>query len=741
MSWMQKLYETYENCSSMIGKIESDNKIPLLPIYHTTQKAHIEIVIDGEGNFKRAKVVPKDQARTIIPCTESSGGRTSGESAHPLCDKLQYVAADYNKFSGGESYFIAKISKNDLKTCGKEADLEPLMVELRQNSYLDNDGTIQEEFGRLAKFDELCINKSREKKKEKIYKILYEKNNNTFNRLLDDWCKSKYIHPKAMAVFKYIQKGNVIKDLVDHKILYVGRDGKLLNKRDGKKQNKEQIDIFDLLPGRENKKKGIFENWQADAFVRWVVEKEGEECSKTWEDKELWTKWINYYSNSKSQKGLCYVTGEERPYAEQHPAKLRSDGDKAKIISSNDWDGFTFRGRFTDTKDDNTYQACGVGFDVTQKVHSALRWLISRQGKVFYIKGDGGRKQPGLSIVAWASSGKPIPSITEDSLSVIGFDDLPSDEPIVVSTAQDVAIRFKHRMIGYASQLGNTDSIIVMGLNSASKGRLAITYYREDLTGSDFLNKIENWHKTCEWVHEYRYKDIQDKETKKNNRFFQPFIGAPAPIDIAEAAYGTKADDKLKNATVERILPCIIEDRQIPKDILESVAKRACKRVSMKEWEWKKALSIACALYKKYNKREVYSMSLEPNRNTRDYLFGRLLAAADCMERFALFLSEKNRDTNAARLMQRFSDRPCSTWKTIELSLVPYKARLGGRAKKYSDVIDEVHNLFISPEDYASDKPLSCEFLLGYHCQREKLKPKKGELKDINETVDDNEQN
>src|SRR3990172_875890 len=72
---------------------------------------------------------------------------------------------------------------------------------------------------------------------------------------------------------------------------------------------------------------------------------------------------------------------------------------------------------------------------------------------------------------------------------------------------------------------------------------------------------------------------------------------------------------------------------------------------------------------------------------------------------------------------------PCSTWKTIELSLIPYKARLGGRAKKYQDVIDKAMCLFDPAEDFTSDKPLSGEFLLGYHCQREALKSKKDEPK------------
>ena len=87
--------------------------------------------------------------------------------------------------------------------------------------------------------------------------------------------------------------------------------------------------------------------------------------------------------------------------ADQHPAKLRNDGDKAKLISSNDTSGFTFRGRFL-TAD----QAATVGFETTQKAHFALRWLISRQG---YRKGD-------LAIVAWATSGASIPKPTDDPI-------------------------------------------------------------------------------------------------------------------------------------------------------------------------------------------------------------------------------------------------------------------------------------------------------------------------------------
>ena len=126
-------------------------------------------------------------------------------------------------------------------------------------------------------------------------------------------------------------------------------------------------------------------------------------------------------------------------------------------------------------------------------------------------------------------------------------------------------------------------------------------------------------------------------------------------------------------------------------------------------------------------------MTLEPERKKRDYLYGRLLALAENLEEWALNEANQKRQTNAARLMQRFAERPYSTWRTLELALTPYKARLGGKAYSRQRMIDEVIASFDS-NDFLSDKRLSGEFLLGYHCQREALRSSKN---GNNETTDE----
>jgi len=651
MSWIHKLYETYENCQSMIGVSSDENQETLLPICHTTSKAQIEITIDQDGNFKRARVVPEDKARTIVPCTESSGGRTSGEAPHPLCDKLQYVAADYKKYGGGKAHYFS--------------------------SYQD---------------------------------------------LLRKWCESEYSHTKAKAVLKYIEKENVIKDLIEYQVLFIGTDNKLTEKWDKK-----------II-------KDASKSQQDDAFVRWIIENTNDPQTLVWTDSSLFQSWINYYLSTKEKSILCYVIGEENSVAEQHPRNIRRDGDGAKLISSgktkdqngkekvNDTTGFTFLGRFSDAS-----QACSISLDVSQKAHLVLRWLIGRQGKVFY---EGKPKKPGLTIVAWATSGKDIPDPLADPTTILGFNEMQSDSEPSASTAQELALKLKKKIVGYSADLGDKTDIVVMGLDSATRGRMAISFYQE-LTGSDFLNRVEEWHRTCSWIHDYGQKEIVDSKTGKENKVHFRFVGAPAPSDIARAAYGHRVDDTLRKKTVERLLPCIIDGQKIPLDLVNSAVTKASNRVSMEGWEWNKTLSIACALYRKYHEKENYDMALEENRKTRDYLYGRLLALADNLEQWALNEAGEKRRTNATRLMQRFADHPFTTWKTIELSLEPSKARLGFKSIEMQQLISQVVAMF-EPDDFLNDKKLNGEFLLGYHCQREDIKNRiiekqKSKLKQNNE--------
>ncbi len=632
MNWIQSLYETYENCNSSIGYVSGAPR-PLLPICHITVKAHIEVVIDGNGNFRRARIVDKDEATTIIPATESSAGKAgSRPKSHPLSDKLQYLAGDFTAYGGVVNSGFAK------------DPAEPF---------------------------------------------------HEYVALLTAWCQSEYAHPKACAVLAYVQKKTLVRDLVAQGILLLDDDGKLVSKENANRDRNTK-DIFSVV------------NPQYQAVVRWVVEPPpASDEHRTWMDNTLWDSWTNYYLNSREATGLCLVTGEEQLLTNNHPKYILREGDGAKLISANDTSGFTFRGRFL-----NDEQACGVGLETSQKAHYALAWLISRQGY----------QREKLAIVAWATSGVSVIQPTDDPIDAL-FGDLPIEKIPQADTGQTVAIRLKKKIAGYRQEIGDTTGLVVMAVDSATPGRLAIVYYRR-LSGFAFLVRIERWHESCSWKHTYRYVEEKDEKGKTKRRYI-PFVGAPSPSAIAEAAYGTRLDAKLRKATIKRLLPCIVDEQPIPHDLVESVVRRASNRAGLGHWEWEKALSIACALFRKFKEgKENYDMTLDETRTSRDYLYGRLLAIADVLEERALSEAEKNRPTSATRYMQRFSQRPFQTWKQIHDSLTPYLMRLGNKAYYYKNLIAEVKGLF-DPDDYVDNRPLTGEYLLAYYCQRQKMWAKK----------------
>jgi CRISPR-associated protein Csd1 len=657
MNWIEALYQTYNNCVVEVGAIKEGRDELLLPLSHTTQNANIEITLDHEANFVSAKILPKKQQKTLVPCTEQSGGRAGSKpTSHPLCDKLQYLAGDFIEYGG-------------IVTSGFSSNpLEP---------------------------HQECLS------------------------LLNNWQKS-HPHQKIQIVVDYINKNRLIRDLVSHKIIPTVSSSTGLESflHEWKEKEIDPPEIFASLPATSTPQ---------DSFIRWRVEIPSDLIPNLCEDPSVWKSWSEHYKTTQKVSGLCYVTGKKEPLAIQHPAKLRHAADKAKLISSNDGSGFTFRGRFTDP---SGLEAASVSFDVTQKAHNALRWLISKQGT----------RLGEQAIVAWSINNQEIPNPLDSSLQLATDSDEEEDidklleqeqrdriaSLEVANTGQNVALALKQKLLGYRKALGDTSKILVISMDSATPGRMALTYFRE-LTASEFLDRIEKWHDTTAWLLYHN----------KGRRFF----GAPSPYEIAQAAFGSRLDDKLKSATYRRLLPCIIEARPIPDDLVRSCIQRASARISLEDWEWEKALGISCALYRKQqiqkNNQQNYTMSLDTERTTRSYLYGRLLAIADVLEQAALN-KEENRPTNAARMMQRFSSRPYDTWPTLYQRLDPYirrlKANKPGLLHRYQTELDAINNLFL-PADFTDDSKLDGEYLLGYHCQRSALYTKKSNDLDSEKTT------
>ena len=657
MSWMQKLYRTYE---SILEQGVTDDAEPLTPVGHTIQNAHIVIVIDGQGNFQTARVMPPKTA-ILLPATESSENRTSGEAPHPLADKIQYVAKDYADY-GGE-----------------------------KKAYFDG-----------------------------------------YLKQLKAWCESPFAHPKVQAVLHYVAKGRVVADLVEAGIFQLDSGNKVLNKWEAEG---DAPSIFSVLP----KTKGEIEF--GSALVCWQVEIAGDVHSQTWTDKTIQQSWADYAASGKAEKGFCLVQGEEAVISTMHPAKLRHTGDKAKLFSSNDTAGYTFRGRFATAE-----EAASVSADVSAKAHSALRWLISRQG---IRNGD-------QVTVAWAISGKPVPSPMKDISSELDWADMDNwdisavenpdettaqrlPENLEVSPewsaniGQKAAEIIKKKLYGYRKELKAHEQISLIMLDSATPGRMALTYYQEFLPADYFAN-LDAWIDDFSWYQRYSIEVPNGKKTDKRTQWrFVP----PSPYSIAEAVYGKSLSDTLKKQLYARLLPVIAGGTSvpIPEDLVQKSFQAACNPNGCENWEWQRNIGVACALYKGWrarhhdlSQRRTYPMSLDTQNRSRDYLYGRLLAVAENTESYALYLAGEKRATTAERYMQRFAEHPFATWRNIELALKPYQERLRNNGKDTgAQAIGEIMELFAT-DDFTCDDKLSGEFLLGYHCQKMEIARRIAEL-------------
>lgn len=519
---------------------------------------------------------------------------------------------------------------------------------------------------------------------------------------LKNWVESEYTHSMVQAIYCYLGKKTLIRDLVSVHTLELDDTGKLTDKT--------KIHGFG----------------QTGANVRFVVS--GDWLPReVWKNRELYTRYDTYYRQKLQGERLCYVSGEIRPCSDKHPSRIRNSGDKAKLISGNDESGFTYRGRFTAKE-----QAVSVGYEVSQKAHNALRWLIRMQG---YTRDES-------AIVAWMTNrDMPVPNPCGDSVSAFtDMDEFDFDfENIGMEgdqnrskhdTGKYFAQQFNRAVNGYAGKIETDDRVAIIALDAATTGRLSIVYY-EEMGGRQYIDAIRSWQQCCRW--ERSIKVGRDEE----NRQRMTCECTPSPRDMALAAFGVQrgngwleADKKLLRDTVNRLLPCITQGVRIPQDIIRAAVRRASMPQTMDEFVWyNDVLRVVCAMIRyKYEKGDKRMEDFLTERiDDRNVLFGRLLAVCDYMEQRAMFEKDQNgkiieqRTTNAKRYWNAFSRRPAKTYQIIHERLNAYIEKLKGYEwKKFEEWTSEIMS-HISPSEF-DNRALSEYYLPGYYLQMEYMK-------------------
>ena len=477
---------------------------------------------------------------------------------------------------------------------------------------------------------------------------------------LTDWAGSIHSHPKLEPVLRYVKSGTILSDLA--------RCGLVKCNSKGEPENEKML-------------------------VRWrILGGEPEAC---WLDNSLFDSFTAYYLSAQNGASeFCMVTGEEGIAAAQHPKGIVSINGNAKLISANDSNGFTYRGRFAEES-----QALTISYEASQKAHNALRWLVDNQSaRVMF----GGR-----TFLCWNPQGK---TIIQPHLPF-----MPPPKPIFKPS--DYREELRKTLNSKKAELKLSDDVVIAVFDAATTGRLSLTYYNE-LMGQDFLQRLHDWDATCCWPH------------------WKFGIQSPSLHQIANCAFGTQRDGRLETderilrQQMQRLIACRVDRGMLGTDLLKALTDRASRPQAYDHFVWEDILFTACAVIRKYRIdrfKEEWNMALEPERKDRSYQFGRLLAIMEKVERDTYGTGE-SREPNAIRLQSVFCQRPMDTAYNLEKQLErAYFPRLKPASRIwYKNQMSEIMEI-ISSFPGEENKPLDSTYLLGYYLQRSALYTKKND--------------
>ena len=515
-----------------------------------------------------------------------------------------------------------------------------------------------------------------------------QKANNVRNKAyltkLSEWCLSDKCPDQVNVIRTYLEKTTVTADLISCDILETDDNGKL--------------------------PKGKYDKH----MVRFIV-LGCEGISETWKNKEIISAYQKYYTDyldRNQSKSICFISGEMQPIAGNHPKGILAASYGAKLVSANDMTDFTFRGRFS-----SPGEAYSVSYEDSQKAHLALKWLADMQG---YTIGNGNSKR---TYVCWNPKGKPLPM-----KDILGFS---TDDENVPKTMPEYKRKIRDAINGYKIDFRENDQIIVMSLEAATTGRMSITYYNE-LRASDFFERIQKWYDNCNWGY-----TTFDKEKRPRLE-----IKTPTLRDIIRYAFGTeqgdmvKVGDKVMIMQYQRLFHCVLDAQPIPKDFVQSITVKASQPEGYSYGNHERVLSTACALISnKYDQDTGGNdkMKLDKSNNDRSYLFGRLLAVYEKIERNT-FAKDEKREPNAIRMQSAYVQHPMYVRKILENAIIPYMSHLGpGSRTFFKDIIEEITLQFKDEDINNMNKNLEDTYLLGYYLQRAELKDKGNSTKGTSE--------
>lgn len=534
----------------------------------------------------------------------------------------------------------------------------------------------------------------------------YPKSYKSYRKQLQEWCDSDHSCVQARAVLKYITVHDIVDDMLSGHYLSEERDGTV------------KVEKY------------------KDYIVRWRVPVENG-YSETWKNTQTLQSWTAFYRQKhfvNSEHVLDCIDGNETDRESVHAKPVSAYGN-SKLISVATKENTVLH--FTGERFTSENQLPQIGYENSQKLHNALRWLIDTQG--IQISKN--------SLPCCTTDNKPKylvcwrPELPQDESAgfqlglLMGRSDLNQIPKYTTYVSQMKALIAGNDLPAFSNK-----NISLFMIDRSGDGRFSPVMYRS-FTAAEFIEKIREWHTDCAW---FSY----DRESGK-------YEMSPVNLfEIAKCAYGVQqidkktdqpyldVDDSVFKDTINVLLSSVIDGRNIPDSLMQKLASQVMPErfAGNKGHEmqlFNEILKTACALLhlihmRKDKERGEKDLGLDRENSSRDYLYGRLLAVYDRIENTALNRrSQKDengrtdhRDTNAMRMWSAFVAHPSACAANLQECVIPYLSSLPyGLRTYYQNELTEIYSKLA--EAGHSKRPLSPDYLHGFYLERAELTRKK----------------
>lgn len=427
-------------------------------------------------------------------------------------------------------------------------------------------------------------------------------------------------------------------------------------------------------------------------------------------------------NDPEKEKITCNLSGKEDYLCIKHQPLMGT----ARLVSQITANDENYRGRFT-TAD----QSIKIGMETSQKIHLMAKYLLSGQGTRRWLGEQ-------ANMVSWFS------------------DDLSNAAEFNPTKSAEVASSVKNRLLALKQEKSDASRIademtedIVKSFTSGkrmfsddatyyiaifdkiSNGRVAAKYFRS-LSASRLKENLVAWQEKYHW---WGFSnENRDKEF------------TPSPRRMVLAAYGVERDgfleisknDFLKNQ-YQNIVTALVEGRAVPRNFEKALAVNIRHRQNYDK-TWMEVLFCALAVLK--DKGGIKDAMLNRENTDRSYLFGRLLASFEYLEK-STFSKGDERSTNAEKMWTSYTNHPATMMLRLRNLMIPYERKLERSDETLKRMayfnatreIREATNMLHECYDMDSvevNRPLDYGFIFGYEAQRQAFYS--GKNKDAKET-------